>query len=222
MFDNIQDEKWLEVFRQEAKKDYFRDLIVFIEREYAEHTVYPPKSELFSVFLQTPFDAIKVVILGQDPYHGNGQANGLAFSVNSSVKIPPSLRNIFKELETDVLKKMPTSGDLLPWAKQGVFLLNDVLSVRKASAGSHKNKGWETFTQTIIQTISDQKEHVVFLLWGNHAHKKEKLIDTSKHLILKSGHPSPMSANQGKWFGNHHFSQTNSYLEKHNKEKINW
>lgn len=222
MFDNIQDEKWLEILHREAQKDYFRNLTAFIEKEYAEQTIYPPKNELFSAFTQTPFEAIKVVILGQDPYHGKGQANGLAFSVSSSAKIPPSLRNIFKELETDVQKTIPTSGDLLSWAQQGVFLLNDVLSVREASAGSHKNQGWEIFTQTIVQEISTEKEHVVFLLWGNHAQKKEKLIDASKHLILKSGHPSPMSANQGKWFGNQHFSQTNTYLEKHQKEKINW
>ena len=201
---------------------YFKALTSFVKEEYQNHRCYPPGPLIFEAFNACPFDRLKVVILGQDPYHGPGQAHGLAFSVGEGVAHPPSLVNIFKEIEQDLGIPYPTSGSLSRWAAQGVFLLNATLSVRAHQAGSHQKQGWETFTDQVIQTISHQKEGVVFLLWGGFAKKKAKLIDASKHLVLTSGHPSPLSANRGYWFGNKHFSQTNAYLKSTSGETIQW
>lgn len=216
------EESWKNVLKEEFTTPYFEDLTHFVKEEYSTQTIYPPAAKIFAAFDRTPFDQLKVVIIGQDPYHGPNQANGLCFSVSDGIPHPPSLRNIFKEIEQDLGKAVPVSGNLERWADQGVFLLNDVLTVRQASPASHKNRGWEQFTDAVIEKISQEKEHVVFLLWGNYAQKKGKKIDASKHLILKSGHPSPMSANQGKWFGNRHFSKTNEYLRNHNIQEIEW
>jgi uracil-DNA glycosylase len=183
--------------------------------------IFPPGNRIFSAFDQTPFDKVKVVILGQDPYHGMGQAHGLCFSVNDGIQIPPSLQNIFKELKTDNGFEIPQSGNLSKWANQGVFLLNATLTVRQNEAGSHQKKGWETFTDKVIQHISDQKEHVVFILWGKFAQSKNKLIDTTKHLVLVAAHPSPLSAYNG-FLGCKHFSKTNDYLQRNHKEPIDW
>lgn len=222
MFANISSD-WKKILKKEFVKPYFGELEMLLEEEYANHLCFPEKSLLFNAFNTCSFKDIKVVIIGQDPYHGEGEANGLAFSVNDGVKIPPSLRNIFREISTDFETIFqPTSGNLENWAKQGVLLLNATLSVRKDTPNSHKHLQWQTFTDAVIQTISDEKEDIVFLLWGNFAQKKAKLIDANKHLILTSGHPSPMSANQGKWFGNKHFSKINNYLESTGKQKINW
>ena len=215
-------EDWRELLKEELEKEYFVDLMNFLESEYVNATIYPPKNQIFSAFNYTSFDNVKVVILGQDPYHGFGQANGLAFSVSDDIILPPSLRNIFKELKNDLGTEIPKSGNLEKWAKQGVLLLNDVLTVRESKAGSHQKKGWEKFTSAVIELISNKKENVVFLLWGNYAQKKGKNINNNIHLILKSGHPSPMSANQGKWFGNQHFSKANNYLKNNYLKEINW
>jgi uracil-DNA glycosylase len=214
---------WQTILSDEIKKPYFSNLLVNVDNEYAEHNCFPPKELIFSAFQYCNFDELKVVIIGQDPYHGDGEANGLCFSVNDSVKIPPSLRNIFREVNSDLDSLfLPTSGNLERWAKQGVLLLNATLTVQKDKPNSHKHLNWNKFTDAVIQEISDKKEHVVFLLWGNFAHKKGLKIDRTKHLVLESGHPSPMSANQGKWFGNKHFSKTNVYLESYGIEDINW
>lgn len=201
---------------------YFQNLEDFVKAAYQKTTCYPPGKDIFQAFNACPFDSLKVVILGQDPYHGPGQAHGLSFSVPAGVKHPPSLINIFKEIESDVGIPYPKSGNLIPWAKQGVFLLNATLTVQAQQAGSHQKKGWETFTDAVIQSISAKKSGVVFMLWGGYAKQKIKLIDTSKHLILSSGHPSPLSANRGYWFGNKHFSQCNAYLKKSGMEGIDW
>jgi len=216
------DQSWKKVLNAEFEKDYFRNLIQYVKKEYTEHKCFPPGSEIFAAFDHSTFDNTRVVILGQDPYHGVGQANGLCFSVRDKVQIPPSLINIFKEIETDLNKPAPSSGNLERWADQGVLLLNATLSVRAHQAGSHQNKGWEVFTDEVIRLISVEKENVVFMLWGGYAKKKCKLIDSSKHLILTSGHPSPLSANRGYWFGNNHFSQANEYLQLKGKKPINW
>ena len=216
------DQSWKKVLNAEFEKDYFKNLIQYVKKEYTEHKCFPPGSEIFAAFDHSTFDNTRVVILGQDPYHGAGQANGLCFSVRDNVQIPPSLINIFKEIETDLNKPAPSSGNLERWADQGVLLLNATLSVRAHQAGSHQNKGWEIFTDEVIRLISEQKENVVFILWGGFAKKKSKLIDSSKHLILTSGHPSPLSANRGYWFGNKHFSQANEYLQSKGKKPINW
>tara|TARA_R100000935_G_scaffold8302_7_gene17400 strand:- start:25673 stop:26338 length:666 start_codon:yes stop_codon:yes gene_type:complete len=216
------EESWKQVLASEFEKSYFSQLIQFVKSEYQKHTCYPPGNQLFSAFDHTPFNDVKVVILGQDPYHGPKQANGLCFSVADGVAIPPSLQNMFKELETDLGKPVPTSGNLERWADQGVLLLNATLTVRAHEAGSHQKKGWEQFTDAVISKISKEREGIVFLLWGGYAKKKGARIDTSKHLVLTSGHPSPLSANRGYWFGNNHFSKTNEYLKKHHKEPINW
>ena len=216
------DESWKNQLKTEFDKNYFNDLIEYVKKEYSEHTCFPPGSEIFSAFDHSEFDKTKVVILGQDPYHGVGQANGLCFSVKDGISLPPSLINIFKEIESDLGKPIPTSGNLERWANQGVLLLNATLTVRAHQAGSHQKKGWEQFTDHVIHTISENKENVVFLLWGGYAKKKSKLIDTAKHLILTSGHPSPLSANRGYWFGNKHFSKTNEYLRSKGKEGIQW
>jgi len=213
---------WKEWIATQQKKDYFKNLSDFIKEERKQYKIYPPETEVFQAFNWCDWDNVKVVILGQDPYHGLGQANGLAFSVNDGITFPPSLRNIFIEVEKDTGEAIPIGGNLERWAKQGVLLLNDVLTVREKQPGSHQKKGWEQFTDAVIEKLSDEKEGLVFLLWGNYAQKKGKKIDDTKHLVLTSGHPSPMSANQGKWFGNQHFSKTNAYLVQHNKTPIEW
>ena len=200
----------------------FEALVEFVKTEYSAHRCYPPGPLIFEAFNACPFDAVKVVLLGQDPYHGPGQAHGLCFSVPDGVSHPPSLINIFKEIEQDLGIVYPKNGNLLRWAQQGVFLLNATLSVRAHSAGSHQKQGWESFTDHVIQTISNENDGVVFLLWGGYAKKKIKLIDDTKHLILSSGHPSPLSANRGYWFGNKHFSQCNAYLQARGKAAIDW
>lgn len=213
---------WEAFFIEEQQKEYYINLMNFVNLAYSEQVVYPPKELIFKAFELTKLSEIKVVILGQDPYHGPNQANGLAFSVNDGMSFPPSLQNIFKEVANDTGAEIPFWGNLERWATQGVFLLNDVLTVQQANAGSHQKKGWEQFTANVIEYISNHTSHTVFLLWGNYAQKKGKNIDRDKHLVLESGHPSPMSANQGKWFGNKHFTQANTYLKKYNKELINW
>ncbi|MCM4156795.1 uracil-DNA glycosylase [Gramella sp. AN32] len=213
---------WKKELETEFKKEYFKNLTAFVKNEYTEFKCFPPGKEIFSAFDHSIFENTKVVILGQDPYHGIGQANGLCFSVHDGVATPPSLMNIFKEIENDLGNPIPKSGNLERWANQGVLLLNATLTVRAHQAGSHQNKGWEIFTDEVIKLISDRKEHVVFLLWGGYAKKKTKLIDTSKHLVLSSGHPSPLSANRGYWFGNKHFSKTNEYLAENEKTPIEW
>lgn len=215
--------EWQTVLSNELEKPYFKDLLLSLEEECNNHICYPPGDLIFSAFNHCSFNDVKVVVIGQDPYHGEGEANGLSFSVNDNVKIPPSLRNIFKEINADFDSIfMPTSGNLEKWANQGVLLLNASLTVRKDTANSHKHLKWNLFTDAVIQTISDKKENVVFLLWGSFAQKKGQKIDRSKHHVLESGHPSPMSANQGKWFGNKHFSKTNEFLESKGIKEIEW
>ena len=214
---------WQTILSDEIQKPYFSDLLAKVDNQYAEHICFPPKELIFSAFEYCNFKDLKVVIIGQDPYHGEGEANGLCFSVNDSVKIPPSLRNIFREVNSDLDSLfLPTSGNLERWAKQGVLLLNATLTVQKDKPNSHKHLNWDQFTDAVIQKISNEKSNIVFLLWGNFAHKKGLKIDRTKHLVLESGHPSPMSANQGKWFGNKHFSKTNAYLVSTGMEAINW
>ena len=213
---------WKNILEKEFEKSYFKDLVEFVKNEYSKNTCYPKGSDIFAAFDFCSFNDLKVVILGQDPYHGPNQANGLCFSVKDDITHPPSLINIFKEISTDLNKTYPKSGNLEMWAKQGVLLLNATLTVRAHEAGSHQKKGWETFTDEVIKQISNNKEHVVFLLWGGFAKKKAKLIDKKKHFILESGHPSPLSANRGYWFGNRHFSKTNEILENLNYVKIIW
>ena len=213
---------WKTQLEEEFNKPYFKDLTSFVKDEYSKHQCFPSGKQIFAAFDWCPFDNLKVVIIGQDPYHGVGQANGLCFSVNNGIAHPPSLINIFKEIESDLGMPYPTSGNLERWAKQGVLLLNATLTVRAHNAGSHQKKGWETFTDAVIHSISDKKENVVFLLWGGFAKQKTKLIDTSKHHVLTTGHPSPLSANRGYWFGNKSFSKTNSQLEQVGLEPIVW
>ena len=214
---------WQNFLADEIQKPYFKDLMKAVDDEYQNHTCFPPKELLFAAFDFCSIEDLKVVIIGQDPYHGVGEANGLCFSVNDDVRIPPSLRNIFRELNDDLgTVFLPTSGNLERWAKQGVLLLNALLSVRMDNPNSHKHLKWNLFTDGVIQKISDEKENVVFLLWGSFAQKKGSKIDRTKHLVLESGHPSPMSANKGKWFGNKHFSQTNAYLKAKGKAEIDW
>lgn len=212
---------WKKKLANELEESYFRQLIVFLEAEYETHTIYPPSPLLFSAFDHCSYDELKVVIIGQDPYHGPNQANGLCFSVGKEEKIPPSLRNVFKEIETDVGKPIPTSGNLVRWADQGILLLNATLTVRANEPGSHQNKGWENFTDTVIRHISENTEHTVFLLWGAYAQQKGVVIDDIKHLVLQSPHPSPFAAYRG-FFGNKHFSKTNDYLRKIGKTAIDW
>ncbi len=213
---------WKKQLSAEFEKPYFKDLTGFVKDEYSKHTCYPQGSDIFSAFDHSAFDATKVVIIGQDPYHGLNQAHGMCFSVKEGIAHPPSLINIFKELESDLGKPYPQSGNLQRWADQGVLLLNATLTVRAHEAGSHQGKGWEVFTDAAIQKLSQERNGLIFLLWGGFAKKKTKLIDTSKHHILTSGHPSPLSANRGYWFGNKHFSQTNSILTKDGKKTIQW
>jgi len=215
------EESWKQQLQVEFDKPYFENLIAFVKSEYAAGAVYPPGSLIFNAFNQCPFNDVKVVLIGQDPYHEPGQAHGLCFSVNDGVQFPPSLRNIFVEIQNDLGKPIPTTGNLTRWAQQGVLLLNATLTVRAHQAGSHQKKGWETFTDAVIKTISDNRENVVFILWGAYAQSKAALIDGSKHYVLKSVHPSPLSAHRG-FFGNHHFTLCNDYLAKCGKEKIDW
>lgn len=212
---------WKERLKSEFEKPYFNQLIDFVKQEYRSQTIFPPGKEIFHAFDCADFDTVKVVILGQDPYHGPGQANGLCFSVREGVVMPPSLKNIFKEIQSDLGKPFPKSGDLQRWADQGVLLLNATLTVRASSPGSHQNKGWEQFTDAVIKEISDKKNNVVFLLWGAYAQKKGEIIDRSRHLVLMSAHPSPFSADRG-FFGNKHFSKTNDYLKSKGLKEIEW
>lgn len=213
---------WKPHLQREFEKPYFKQLVQFVKEEYQQHTCYPRGKAIFSAFDHCPFKETKVVILGQDPYHGPNQANGLCFSVKDGIPHPPSLVNIFQEMKLDVKKPYPQSGNLERWAAQGVLLLNATLTVRAHQAGSHQKKGWEQFTDAVIRIISDRLEGVVFLLWGGFAKKKAALIDNTKHHILTSGHPSPLSANRGLWFGNQHFSRTNQLLEEMEKPLIDW
>jgi uracil-DNA glycosylase len=213
---------WKEKLMGEFGQPYFSALKMFLLTEKQKYRVYPPGPRIFAAFDYTPFDQVKAVIIGQDPYHGQGQANGLCFSVYDGIVHPPSLVNIFKELGSDLGFPYPRSGNLEKWAMQGVLLLNATLTVRANQAGSHQEKGWETFTDSAIRRLSEEREKIVFLLWGRYAQQKESMIDASKHAILKCGHPSPMSANRGLWFGNRHFSRTNEILRGWGREEIDW
>ncbi len=213
-------QSWNKLLQPQFAAPYFQTLTQFLINDETQFTVFPPKEQVFSAFNHTPFEKLKVVIIGQDPYHGKGQANGLCFSVSPGINKPPSLNNIFKELNTDLGIPIPQSGNLEPWADQGVLLLNATLTVREGLAASHQKKGWETFTDAVIKTISDEKKGVVFLLWGNFAHTKEILIDKNKHFILKAAHPSPLA--RGAFFGCKHFSKTNELLVKQGLKPIDW
>ena len=215
------EESWKVHLRQEFEKTYFRILTDFVRKEYTSKTIYPPAKLIFNAFDNCPFDKVKVVIVGQDPYHEPGQAHGLCFSVNDGVQIPPSLVNIYKEIENDLGIAAPRSGNLTRWAEQGVLLLNATLTVQAHRAGSHQGKGWEEFTDAAIRQLAEERDHLVFLLWGAYAQRKGETIDANRHLVLKSPHPSPLSAHRG-FFGNKHFSRANEYLSAHNMEPINW
>ncbi|MBN4082888.1 uracil-DNA glycosylase [bacterium AH-315-A23] len=215
-------ESWRNILQQEFEKSYFKELANFVKEEYASTTCFPKGDQIFEAFNLCDFDDLKVVIIGQDPYHGVGQAHGLCFSVNEGITHPPSLINIFKEINTDLNISYPKSGNLERWAKQGVLLLNATLTVKAHNAGSHQRKGWEQFTDAVISKVSEEKESVVFLLWGGYAKKKGMKIDNTKHCILTSGHPSPLSANRGFWFGNNHFSKTNNYLKEQGLSVVEW
>lgn len=212
---------WKAVLAEEFEKDYFSNLTKFVHEEYRTAQIFPPGRQIFAAFDATPFNDVKVVILGQDPYHDVNQANGLCFSVNNGVAFPPSLLNIFKEIKSDIGTEIPQSGDLSRWAHQGVLLLNATLTVRAHMAGSHQGRGWETFTDAVIAHLAREREHLVFLLWGAYAIKKGAFIDRTRHLVLTSPHPSPLSAHRG-FFGNHHFSRANEYLTAHGKTPIMW
>lgn len=214
-------ESWQEVLKEQFSASYFSDLKSFLIEEKKQFQIYPPGKEIFAAFNHTPFDKVTVVIIGQDPYHGPGQANGLCFSVSPGIKQPPSLVNIFKELHNDLGIPIPKSGNLTKWADQGVLLLNATLTVRASSPGSHQNKGWEIFTDSVIKKLSFEKSGLIFLLWGRFAQEKEKLIDTSKHYVLKAAHPSPFSAHNG-FFGCKHFSKTNEILRQNGQKEIDW
>ena len=215
------DESWKSKLQDEFEKEYFIKLAQFVKEEYKNNVIYPPGSLIFNSFNLCPFQNVKAVIIGQDPYHGPGQAHGLCFSVKEGVDFPPSLVNIFKEIESDLGHKKPVNGNLERWASQGVLLLNATLTVRAHQAGSHQKKGWEQFTDNVISILNNEKQHIVFFLWGAYAQKKGESIDRSKHLVLESVHPSPLSAARG-FFGNKHFSRCNEYLLKHSIEPINW
>jgi uracil-DNA glycosylase len=212
---------WAEKLTAEFEKPYFSELVDFVKEEYNRHLVFPPGKLIFNAFEHCPFNQVKVVILGQDPYHGPGQAHGLCFSVPENVAFPPSLQNIFQEINSDLSIPVPGSGNLERWADQGVFLLNATLTVRAHQAGSHQNKGWETFTDRVIHLLAENREHLVFMLWGSYAQQKGKFIDNSRHLVLESVHPSPLSAYRG-FFGNRHFSKANDYLISHEISPIHW
>ena len=215
------EDSWKKLLIEEFDKPYFKEMAEFIRNEYKSKTIYPKGKDIFNAFNLTPVNKVKVVIIGQDPYHGANQAHGLCFSVLKGVKIPPSLRNIYKEINADIGIDIPDTGELQSWANQGVFLLNNVLTVEEGKANSHKGCGWEEFTASAIEALSDKREGLVFLLWGSHAQKKEELIDSSKHLILKAPHPSPLSAFSG-FFGCRHFSKANSFLESKGRKAIDW
>lgn len=215
------EQSWKEVLQTEFDKPYFTSLTDFVRDEYRHATVFPPASLIFNAFNLCPFSDVKVVLIGQDPYHEPGQAHGLCFSVNDGVQFPPSLLNIFKELKSDLGVEIPQSGNLTRWAQQGVLLLNATLTVREHQAGSHQNHGWEQFTDAVIRTLSEKKSGLVFILWGSYAQSKARLIDSGRHCILRSAHPSPLSAYRG-FFGNHHFSLTNDYLSRTGKSIIKW
>lgn len=212
---------WQAVLQEEFDKDYFAKLTDFVRSEYARTTIYPPARQIFNAFDHCPFDKVRVVIIGQDPYHEQGQANGLCFSVAPGVQMPPSLVNIFKEIQSDLGKPFPENGDLTRWANQGVLLLNATLTVQAHYAASHQNRGWEEFTDAVIRILCEKRENLVFILWGAYAQKKGAFIDSSRHLVLKSAHPSPLSAYHG-FFGNHHFSLANDYLIQHGQQPIDW
>ena len=212
---------WQKKLQQEFDEPYFEELIEFVRREYAQGTCYPPGNLIFNAFNLCPLSKVKVVLIGQDPYHEPGQAHGLCFSVNDGVPFPPSLRNIFQEIQTDLGTPVPASGNLTRWAEQGVLLLNATLTVRAHAAASHQKHGWERFTDAVIRLVSAECEHVVFILWGSYAQSKAALIDSTKHCVLRSAHPSPLSAYRG-FFGNHHFSLCNQYLQQHNIKPIDW
>lgn len=216
------EESWKEKLAAEFEKPYFASLVDMVRREYSQFTCYPPGPLIFNAFNSCPFDKVRVVIIGQDPYHEPGQAMGLSFSVPEGVVQPPSLINIFKEIQSDLGKPMPRSGDLTRWARQGVMLLNATLTVRAHQAGSHQRQGWETFTDAAIAALNRDRQNLVFLLWGGYARSKAQLIDRQRHLVLQAVHPSPLSANRGGWFGNRHFSQANAYLLQHGMEAIDW
>ena len=216
------EESWKKHLGEEFEKPYFTDLTNFVRQEYGQYECYPPGRLILNAFNLCPFDKVKVVIIGQDPYHEPGQAHGLSFSVNDGVPFPPSLQNIFKEISDDLGTPMPQSGDLTRWAGQGVLLLNATLTVRAHQAASHQRKGWETFTDAAIKALNAGRDNLVFILWGGYARSKTSLIDPSRHLVLQSVHPSPLSANRGGWFGNHHFSLCNQYLEAHGATPIAW
>jgi len=215
-------DSWKQILQTEFEKPYFEQLKSYVKEEYAINKCYPGPDQIFEAFNLCAFEDLKVVIIGQDPYHGEGQAHGLCFSVNDGVIHPPSLKNIFKEIESDLSIPYPESGNLAHWAEQGVLLLNATLTVKSKEAGSHQNKGWEQFTDAVISIISEKKEHVVFLLWGGYAKKKGKKINPEKHCVLTSGHPSPLSANRGYWFGSKHFSKTNNNLKNNSLSIIKW
>ncbi|MDO5664432.1 MAG: uracil-DNA glycosylase [Bacteroidia bacterium] len=215
------EESWKQRLKDEFEKPYFKSLTDFVRQEYSTRTIYPPAKLIFNAFDECPFDKVKVVVVGQDPYHEPGQAHGLCFSVNDGVQIPPSLVNIYKEIHEDLGTPIPKSGNLERWSKQGVLLLNATLTVRAHQAGSHQHKGWEEFTDSAIYHLANERENLVFILWGAYAQRKGENIDTSKHLVLKSPHPSPLSAHRG-FFGNKHFSKTNAYLQANGIEPINW
>ena len=215
------EDSWKKMLGEEFEKPYFAQLTEFVRNEYSSGTVYPPAKLIFNAFDHCPFDKVKVVIIGQDPYHGVGQANGLCFSVNKGIAMPPSLVNIFKEIAADTGKPIPTDGDLTRWSDQGVLLLNATLTVRAGNAGSHQRRGWEEFTDAAIRILAEKRENLVFILWGSYAQRKGAFIDRNKHLVLTSPHPSPLSAYAG-FFGNHHFTLTNDFLVKNGKEPIDW
>lgn len=219
---NVQIESsWKQVLAPEFEKTYFKQLIDFVRDEYRKGICYPPGRLIFNAFNLCPFDKVKVVLIGQDPYHEPGQAMGLCFSVNEGIPFPPSLQNIFKEIQSDLGKPIPTSGNLTRWVNQGVFLLNATLTVRQHQAGSHQGKGWEEFTDAVIKALAERREHLVFMLWGSYAQKKGAFIDRNKHLVLTSAHPSPLSVYRG-FFGNKHFSKANEYLVAHEETPIDW
>jgi len=216
------EESWRRQIGAEFDKAYFGRLVEFVRREYASGPCYPPGGEIFNAFNLCPFDRVKVVIIGQDPYHEQGQAEGLCFSVKKGVAMPPSLINIFKEISADVGTEMPRDGSLRRWAEQGVLLLNATLTVRAHQAASHQRQGWEQFTDAVIAAVARERRHVVYMLWGGFARSKARIVDSSQNLVLQSAHPSPLSANRGGWFGNHHFSRCNAYLESTGQEAIQW
>lgn len=213
--------RWEEALRPEFNKEYYRKLYAFVKEEYSTHVIYPPSDRIFTALQHTQLEEVKVVIMGQDPYHEPGQAMGMSFSVPEGIAIPPSLRNIYKEIHEDVGERIPQSGDLTRWADQGVLLLNAVLTVRQNQADSHKGKGWEEFTDAIIRAVEKEDRPIVYMLWGRHAREKKVLVNNPKHMVLEAAHPSPLSASRG-FFNCKHFSKCNRYLEDHGVEPINW